>query len=66
MYIKTILNRFNLLNAKGGNTPADVNVHLSKSTSNEPINFPYRAIVYLQLYAFLKLTFSATTYFLEE
>lgn len=44
-YIKTIINKFNLSDAKGCGTPADVNVHLSKNTSNEPINFPYREAV---------------------
>lgn len=45
-YIKTIINKFNLSDAKSSSTPADANVNLSKNTSNnEPINFPYREAV---------------------
>lgn len=45
-YIKTIIKRFNLSDAKGSSTPADVNVKLSKNTvSDESINFPYREAV---------------------
>lgn len=44
-YVETIIDKFNLLDAKSISTPADVNVHLSKNTSNVPINFPYREAV---------------------
>lgn len=44
-YIKTIINKFNMFDAKSSSTPADVNVHLSKNTSKESVNFPYREAV---------------------
>lgn len=44
-YIETIINKFNLSEAKGCNTPADVNVQLCKNLNEVPNNFPYREAV---------------------
>lgn len=45
-YIESIIKRFNMTDAKGCSTPADVNVQLTKNVSIESCNnFPYREAV---------------------
>lgn len=44
-YIKNVINKFNLSEAKGCSTPVDVNVKLSKNENEIISNFPYREAV---------------------
>ncbi|KAK9870289.1 hypothetical protein WA026_006376 [Henosepilachna vigintioctopunctata] len=44
-YIENIINKFNLYDAKSCNTPADVNVQLTKNDNETVNNFPYREAV---------------------